>query len=81
MTQKLNHENLFMSEVSSSLKRIRFVLIGKKKFDFDLSKCQICFMVCEEKWFLEIKNPNLCCDDKKMVFNDNRKIRYVFYMF
>ena len=30
-------------------------MIGKKKIDFDLSKYQICFVVCEEKSFLEIK--------------------------
>ena len=30
-----------------------------------------------KKWFLEKKNSYLCCDDKKMIFND-RKIRSIF---
>ena len=37
------------------LKGIRSVLVGKKILDFDLSKFQICFVVCRKKWFLEIK--------------------------
>ena len=33
------------------LKRIRSVLVGKKKLDFDLSKYQICFVVCKKNGF------------------------------
>ena len=52
-------------------------MIGEKK-DFDFSKYQICFGVCGEKsGFWRKKNSSLCCDDKKMIFND-RKIRSVF---
>ena len=55
MKQKLNHINLFMNEVSSFVLKNSDLFWLVKKIDFDLSKYQICFVVCRKKWFLDIK--------------------------
>ena len=48
VNKKLNHTNLYMDEISSFVKKIRYIFIVKKN-DFDLSKYQICFVGCKKK--------------------------------
>ena len=67
MNEKLNHTNLYMDEITSFVKNIRFVFIVEKKNDFDLSKYQICFMGCKKMVF-DDKNSDLFCYKKEMVF-------------
>ena len=43
MGKKIDHTNLFMNEVSSFEKN-QICFGDEKKFDFDFSKCQICFV-------------------------------------
>ena len=58
-----------MNEVSSFvfLKKFRYVLIGKKKIDFDLSKYQIYFVVCK-KMVIGDENSDLCLSHKNKIF-------------
>ena len=48
MNEKLNHTNLYMDEISSFVEKIKLGFIVKKN-DFDLSKYQICLVVCKKK--------------------------------
>ena len=43
-----------MAEISSFVKKIRYVFIVKKN-DFDLSKYHICFVGCKKKGFVMTK--------------------------
>ena len=69
-----------MNEVSSFVfyKKFKSVLVGKKKLI--LIKIPYLFCGTWSKMFFENKSPDLCCYDKKMIFND-RKIRSVFICF
>ena len=59
-------------------KKFRSVLVGKKKIDFDLSKYQICFVVCRKKVFFGDKNSDLCLFHKIKFFFYLKNIRSVF---
>ena len=48
-------------------KKFRSVLVGKK-IDFDLSKYQICFVLCKKKVVFGDKNLDLFYDDNKKGF-------------
>ena len=69
MTLKLNHINLFMSEVSSFILKNSDLFWLVKKVDFDLSKYKICFVVFrEKKMVFGDKNSDLCLSHKNKVF-------------
>ena len=74
MRQKLNHISLSMNEVPSFENESDLFWLVKK---FDLSKFQIYFVVCRKKWFLEIKNLDLCLLHKIKSF-DLKNIRSLF---
>ena len=59
MNEKLNYTNLYIDEISSFVKNIRFVFIVKKN-DFDLSKYHICFVILKNVIF-DDKNSDLFC--------------------
>ena len=60
MNEKLNHTNLYMDEISSFVEKIKLGFIVKKN-DFDLSKYQICLVVCKKKMVFDDKNSDLFC--------------------
>ena len=54
-------------------------MVGKKKIDFDLSKYQICFVVCRKKVFFGDKNSDLCLFHKIKFFFLFEKYQIYFY--